>query len=163
MEAEIGVNSPDFLQKKIERLKTALDEANVLMDRQVTERDEARAQLDAVKRENDELRRQLEQGGGGAAPAAEPAAIDPVLENHLRGRIADLEAERESLHSGPPADDQVAALQTELDAARRDVEAARGQADQARRDADAARADAATARSAAPAAIQAPRASEADL
>jgi EAL domain-containing protein (putative c-di-GMP-specific phosphodiesterase class I) len=162
MEAEIGVNSPDFLQKKIERLKTALDEANVLMDRQVTERDEARAQLDAVKRENDELRRQLEQGGG-AVPAAEPAAIDPVLENHLRGRIADLEAERESLHSGPPADDQVAALQTELDAARRDLEAARGQADQARRDADAARADAAAARSAAPAAIQAPRASEADL
>ena len=56
MEAEgLGVNSPEFLQKKIERLKTALDEANVLMDRQVTERDEARAQLDVVKRENADL------------------------------------------------------------------------------------------------------------
>src|SRR5258705_6159609 len=140
MEAEIGVNSPDFLQKKIERLKTALDEANVLMDRQVTERDEARVQLEALRREhdelrrdhdearreNDELRRQVEQGGGGAAPAEEPVAIDPVLERHLRGRIADLEAERDSLPTAArPTEDpallgRVEALQSELDAARRE-------------------------------------------
>src|SRR5881392_938603 len=100
MEAGIGVNSPEFLQKKIERLKTALDEANVLMDRQVTERDEARAQLESVKRENDELKRELEElqtRDGGAAPVADapapaveaPApASDPALEQELRGRIA---------------------------------------------------------------------------
>ena len=99
----VGVNSPEFLQKKIERLKTALDEANVLMDRQVTERDEARAQLDGVKRENEELKRELEQlrAQAGSAPAAdaeaapEPVAIDPALEQELRGRIAQLEAERD--------------------------------------------------------------------
>src|SRR3954452_9227515 len=99
MESGVGVNSPEFLQKKIERLKTALEEANVLMDRQVTERDEARAQLESLKRENDELKRELAAGGGEApaaeAPAAEapaPApAIDPALEQELRGRIAELE------------------------------------------------------------------------
>jgi EAL domain-containing protein (putative c-di-GMP-specific phosphodiesterase class I)/uncharacterized protein (UPF0147 family) len=150
MEAGFGVNSPEFLQKKIERLKTALDEANVLMDRQVTERDEARAQLEALKRENDELRRRLAQNGG----QVEPIAMDPVLENHLRRRIAELEAEREALQSGQPVEAQdllarVESLQAELEAARRD--------------ADAARADAAAARSAAPAAVQAPRTSDADL
>jgi EAL domain-containing protein (putative c-di-GMP-specific phosphodiesterase class I) len=151
MEAGFGVNSPEFLQKKIERLKTALDEANVLMDRQVTERDEARAQLEAVRRENDEFRRRLEQGGG----QVEPVAMDPVLESHLRGRIAELEAEREALQSEHPAEEQdlrarVESLQAELEAARRDADAARAAA-------------AAAARSAAPAAVHAPRASEAEL
>src|SRR3954447_9865026 len=101
MEASgVGVNSPEFLQKKIDRLKTALDEANVLMDRHVTERDEARAQIDALRRENADLKRQLEQGGGAAAAAAEaPAAapaIDPELERELRERIATLEREVEA-------------------------------------------------------------------
>src|SRR3954447_10121622 len=133
MEDGIGVNSPEFLQKKIERLKTALDEANVLMDRQVTERDDARAQLDGVKRENQDLKRQLEelraQGGGAATVAdtpaepfaaaepfapAEPAApvepavpaVDPAVEWSLRDRIAQLETERESLQSGGPEAEQ---------------------------------------------------------
>src|SRR3954471_25062413 len=101
MEAGVGVNSPEFLQKKIERLKTALEEANVLMDRQVTERDEARAQLDSVKRENAELKRQLEelqaQGGGAPAREAEAPAIDPALEQELRERITQLEGERDAL------------------------------------------------------------------
>src|SRR5947208_15606301 len=100
MEAGVGVNSPEFLQKKIERLKKALEEANVLMDRQVTERDEDRAELANVKRENAELKRRLEQGGG--APAAEapaaPAApaVDPAVETALRATIAGLESEREA-------------------------------------------------------------------
>src|SRR5204863_7186366 len=97
MESGVGVNSPEFLQKKIERLKTALEEANVLMDRQVTERDEARAQLDSLRRENAELKKQLEAGGGGAAaeaPAAPAApATDPAVEQELRDRIAELERE----------------------------------------------------------------------
>ena len=106
MEAGIGVNSPEFLQKKIERLKTALEEANVLMDRQVTERDEARAQLDGVRRENEELKHQLEEALAQAADAPAPEeeqeqeqapAIDPALEQELRDRIAQLEQERESL------------------------------------------------------------------
>src|SRR5436309_13349014 len=98
MEAGIGVNSPDFLQKKIERLKTALDEANALMDRQVTERDEARAQLAELQRENTELQRQLQQAGGGgaAAPAAEPG-LDAKAEQELRDQIAAPEAERAAL------------------------------------------------------------------
>src|SRR4051794_18208977 len=100
MEAGLGVNSPEFLQKKIERLKTALDEANVLMDRHVTERDEARAQMDALRRENAELKRQVEAGGGGAAAPAEAApAMDPKLEAHLRERIALLEEERDTARS----------------------------------------------------------------
>src|SRR3954452_16764869 len=111
MEDGIGVNSPEFLQKKIERLKTALDEANVLMDRQVTERDDARAQLDGVRQENQDLKRQLEelraQGTGVAAVAdapAEPsaAAIDPALEQSLRARVAQLETERASVQPGNP-------------------------------------------------------------
>src|SRR3954467_7183400 len=98
MEAGVGVNSPEFLQKKIERLKTALDEANVLMDRQVTERDEARAQLETVRRENQELQRQLEElraQGPATAPAPEPATsgLDPELEQSLRDRIGQLESE----------------------------------------------------------------------
>src|SRR5436305_5419974 len=109
MEAGFGVNSPEFLQKKIERLKTALEEANVLMDRQVTERDEARAQLESLKRENDELKRELAAGGGQAPPAEAPApapAIDPALEQELRGRIAELEQERESLTAVRPDAEQ---------------------------------------------------------
>src|SRR5436190_21979630 len=96
--SSVGVNSPEFLQKKIERLKTALDEANALMDRHVTERDEARAQLDSARRENDELRRQLEAGGGGGGEAApaEPG-LDPAQEQELRDRIAALEGERDTL------------------------------------------------------------------
>src|SRR5689334_25418640 len=99
MEDGIGVNSPEFLQKKIERLKTALEEANVLMDRQVTERDEARAQLDGVKRENQELKQQLadlqrqleEQAAAAPAPTEESeqtTGLDPELEQSLRDRIA---------------------------------------------------------------------------
>src|SRR6059058_6310205 len=98
MEAsDVGVNSPEFLKSKVDRLKSALDEANALMDRHVTERDEARAQLDSVRRENDELRHQLEAGGGGGeAPPAEPG-LDPALEQELRDRIAALEGERDTL------------------------------------------------------------------
>ena len=154
MEAGVGVNSPEFLQKKIERLKTALEEANVLMDRQVTERDEARAQLDAVKRENQELRRELEQVRGHAAPQSqegEPTdGLDSALEQSLRERIAQLEDERESLQLGGSGDDalrvRVDALQRELDGARRELESARALVDSARRDADSARRDADAAR-----------------
>jgi EAL domain-containing protein (putative c-di-GMP-specific phosphodiesterase class I) len=158
MEAGVGVNSPEFLQKKIERLKTALDEANVLMDRQVTERDDARSQLESVKRENEELRHELEElraQGVGAAPAApaepEPSGLDPELEQSLRDRIAQLEGERESLQSGHPAAEQelrdrVDSLQSELDTARRDLETARTAADTARVAADSARQEADTAR-----------------
>jgi EAL domain-containing protein (putative c-di-GMP-specific phosphodiesterase class I) len=104
MEAGIGVNSPEFLQKKIERLKTALEEANVLMDRQVTERDEARSQLDALRREHEDLRHELEQAQAEAASAPAPEeqqapAIDPALEQELRERIAALEAERDALET----------------------------------------------------------------
>src|SRR5690242_12005075 len=115
MEADIGVNSPEFLQKKIDRLKSALDEANALMDRHVTERDAARADLDALKRENEDLKRQLDQlqaQGGGAPPSTgEPVsaaapATDPAVEQELRDRIAQLEAERESVQAGQPVDDQ---------------------------------------------------------
>src|SRR3954447_6570875 len=133
MEASgVGVNSPEFLQKKIDRLKTALEEANVLMDRHVTERDEARAQMDALRRENAELKRELEQGGGAAAPAAEaPAAaapaVDPELERELRDRIATLERERSEAQSNIPGADpdlqgRIESLQRELDTARQDLE-----------------------------------------
>ncbi|MEA2497512.1 MAG: hypothetical protein QOJ29_5423, partial [Thermoleophilaceae bacterium] len=148
MEAGIGVNSPEFLQKKIDRLKTALDEANVLMDRQVTERDEARAQLEAARRENAELKRQLEAGG--ATPAAAPAepaapAVDPAVEQGLRDRIAELERERDALAVDKPDGEQellaqIQDLQGQLEAARRDLTAARSDTDTARRDAEAARA-----------------------
>src|SRR3954452_13732668 len=97
MEAGVGVNSPEFLQKKIERLKTALDEANMLMDRHVTERDEARAELAAIKRENEELKSQVAAGGGAAAPAPAAPTVDPAIEKELRDRIAQLESERDSL------------------------------------------------------------------
>lgn len=149
MEAGIGVNSPEFLQKKIERLKTALEEANVLMDRQVTERDEARAQLETVKRENAELKRQLEQAGAAAAaPAAAPEtpAIDPTLEKHLRERIAQLESERDAAPVAAGDDGQlqmrIDELQRQLSEAQTALASARGDADAARRDADAARATA---------------------
>lgn len=131
MEAGVGVNSPEFLQKKIERLKTALDEANALMDRQVTERDEARAQLATLKRENTELRRQLEQGGGAAAAAA-PAA-DPAVEQELRERIEQLEAEIAEAQSDKPAAEQelraqITSLQLELGTAKRELADANAQA-----------------------------------
>ena len=87
MEAsDIGVNSPEFLQRKIDRLKTALDEANELMDRHVTERDEARAQMDSLKRENSELRRELEaaRAAAGGAPTADvQAQAQSVVEDVL--------------------------------------------------------------------------------
>src|SRR3954447_7661795 len=108
MEAGVGVNSPEFLQKKIERLKTALDEANVLMDRQVTERDEARAQLDSARRENDDLKRELEQAraSGGGGGEGEASGLDPELERSLNERIAQLESERDALvASQEPQDD----------------------------------------------------------
>ncbi|HEX4733110.1 MAG TPA: EAL domain-containing protein [Thermoleophilaceae bacterium] len=157
MEADIGVNSPEFLQKKIDRLKSALDEANALMDRQVTERDAARADLDALRRENEDLTRRLEElqaQGGGAPPSAAEApapATDLAVEQELRDRIAQLESERESLPEGQPADDQALRdradyLQRELDSARRDLESAKRDADSAKRDADSARAAADTAR-----------------
>src|SRR3954467_46472 len=129
----VGVNSPEFLQKKIERLKTALDEANVLMDRQVTERDGARAQLDSVRRDNEELRRQLEELRAQGPPApteeggAEASGLDPELEQSLRERITELEGERETLQSGRPEAEQelrerTSSLQRELDDARRDLD-----------------------------------------
>jgi EAL domain-containing protein (putative c-di-GMP-specific phosphodiesterase class I) len=158
MEAsEFGVNSPEFLQRKIERLKTALEEANVLMDRHVTERDEARAQMDSLKRENSDLRRELEAARAAAedAPPADAPALDPALEQELRDRIAALESEREGLQgevgdaraAAAGSDDRellarVATLSNELDAARRDADEARSQAAAARADAVAARADA---------------------
>src|SRR5215208_493440 len=129
----IGVNSPEFLQKKIERLKTALDEANVLMDRQVTERDEARGQLDGLRRENQDLRRELDElrAQGGGAQGEVRGGLDPELEQSLRDRIAELERERESLQSDRTADaadqelrDRVDALQSELDASRGELTAA---------------------------------------
>src|SRR5260221_1773332 len=104
MEAsDVGVNSPEFLKAKVDRLKPALDEANALMDRHVTERDEARAQLDAIKRENDDLKRELAQFAGQAAPPAAEAGLDPALEQELRDRIAALEAERETLQAAQAA------------------------------------------------------------
>src|SRR6476646_6324298 len=150
----VGVNSPEFLQKKIERLKTALDEANVLMDRQVTERDGARAQLESVKRENDDLRRELADAqaripsDGGGAPAA-----DPEVERQLRERIAQLERERTSLQAAQqaepaqPGDEsqlqgRIASLQGELDESRRQLDLARSDLENSRRDVDAARRDA---------------------
>jgi EAL domain-containing protein (putative c-di-GMP-specific phosphodiesterase class I) len=159
MEAGVGVNSPEFLQKKIERLKTALDEANTLMDRQVTERDEARAQLDGVKRENEELKRRLEQAEASAAPASgeaaaesapgeeAPAGLDPEVEQELRDRIATLEAERAELTAERPNEERpneerpneeqelrsrIESLQSELDAARREAETVRGELQAAR-------------------------------
>src|SRR5256885_11501514 len=152
MEASgVGVNSPEFLQKKIERLKTALDEANALMDRHVTERDEARAQLDAVKRENDELKRELAQSGGQAPAAAEAPGLDPALEQELRDRIAALEAERDTLQAATSAGDggdgdrellaRVAVLQNELSTAQRAAADAPAPSASARADAAAARTD----------------------
>ena len=147
----VGVNSPEFLQNKIERLKTALDEANALMDRQVTERDEARAQLEVVKREKEDVERQLAEAraqipdGGGSAPAP---ATDPELERQLRDRIAQLEGERDSLQSAPPVSsapsgdnqelqNRIASMQRELDSAHADVAAARREAETARASAQA--------------------------
>jgi EAL domain-containing protein (putative c-di-GMP-specific phosphodiesterase class I) len=149
MEAGVGVTSPEFLQKKIGRLKTALDEANVLMDRQVAERDEARAQLDGLKRQNEELKRQIADGQGTASAASESPGIDPALEAELRERIADLE--RDSLqaspsHEGHQLQERVAALQRDLDGARDDLEESRRETDASRRDAEAARHDADDAR-----------------
>ena len=139
MEAGVGVNSPEFLNKKIERLKTALDEANALMDRHVTERDEARAVLDGVRRENSELKRRLEEAeaAAGGAPAPAAPAADPAAEQELRERIAELEAERETLQAGRPDGEQellerIDALQSQLAEAQADAEAARREADNAR-------------------------------
>jgi EAL domain-containing protein (putative c-di-GMP-specific phosphodiesterase class I)/outer membrane murein-binding lipoprotein Lpp len=131
MEAGFGVNSPEFLQKKIERLKTALDEANALMDRQVTERDEARAQLDAAKRENDDLKRRLAAAGGGGDDL--PAAGSSEVEEELRARISELEAERSELQAGRPAEEQelrsqIDSLQYELSTARRQLQDAHAEA-----------------------------------
>lgn len=135
MESGVGVNSPEFLQKKIERLKTALDEANALMDRQVTERDEARAELAQLRRENADLRRQVEAGGGAAAApaaAAEPA-VDPAIEQELHDRIEELEAQVADAQSGKPAEEQelhdrITSLQAELSTAKRELADARKQA-----------------------------------
>src|SRR3954447_7002356 len=188
MEDGIGVNSPEFLQKKIERLKTALDEANVLMDRQVTERDDARAQLDGVRQENQELKRQLEElqsaGRGVAAVAnapaepAVPAAIDPALEQSLRDRIAQLETERASVQAGNPEleqslRDRIAQLENERANAQPDQPAAdaglrdradglQRELDEARRDLDGARTAADAARSDADAARTAAEAARRD-
>ena len=166
MEAGVGVNSPEFLQTKIERLKKALDEANVLMDRQVTERDEARAQLDDFKRENQELQRQLEelraQLAAVPAPAEEEeqaAGLDPELEQSLRDRIAQLEGERDSLQASVAANDAAAAqaadagasdaalrervdaLQQELEATKRDLEASKQDLEASKQDLDASKRD----------------------
>src|SRR5262249_40610635 len=145
MEAEFGVNSPEFLQKKIDRLKTALDEANVLMDRHVTERDEARAQIDALRRENEGLKEQLASGAP-ASGSAEPPPADRGLENELRARIAVLEGELRAASIPTGGDDQglrdrIAALEGELGGARQAAESAGREAESARRDADAARRD----------------------
>src|SRR3954453_8753727 len=162
MEASgVGVNSPEFLQKKIDRLKTALDEANLLMDRHVTERDEARAQIDALRRENADLKRQLEEGAGAAAPAVEAAppapVLDPELERELRERITTLEREVEVAGqrveepvavpgADPALQARVDSLQRELEAAQREREAAQSELDNSRRDTEAARRDADAAR-----------------
>jgi EAL domain-containing protein (putative c-di-GMP-specific phosphodiesterase class I) len=172
MEAGVGVNSPEFLQKKIERLKTALEEANVLMDRQVTERDEARAQLDGVRRENDELRRQLEEAQAAAAragvqpapaeadapPAADPAVEqglrdriaelerDPAVEQELRDRIGALERERDALATPADGSDGSEELRTRIASLQSELETARTDLDSARRNLDSARRDADAAR-----------------
>jgi EAL domain-containing protein (putative c-di-GMP-specific phosphodiesterase class I) len=171
MDSAFGLNSPDFLQKKIERLKTALGEANVLMDRQVTERDEARAQLDALKRENEELKRQIADGGRVATSESQPPVIDPVLEAELRERIAELE--RDSLQArapdvDPQLQERIDSLQRDLDGARcdledsrREIDTSRRDSEAARRDAEAARRDADDARTAAAAAAQAVQAAPA--
>jgi EAL domain-containing protein (putative c-di-GMP-specific phosphodiesterase class I) len=138
MEAGVGVNSPEFLQNKIERLKKALDEANVLMDRQVTERDEARRQLDDAKREADELRRELDElrASGAAAPAPEGAEQpapggDPAIEQELRDRIAGLEAEREQSQSaGSEAEQQLRDRISQLEAERTQSQSAGPEAEQ---------------------------------
>jgi EAL domain-containing protein (putative c-di-GMP-specific phosphodiesterase class I) len=154
MESGFGVNSPEFLQKKVERLKTALDEANVLMDRQVTERDDARAQVEELRRANDDLKRQL------AETAEVAAAADPAVAQELRDRVSQLEAERgavESAHltQGQELRDRIAQLEAELDAAaaqpaddpelRARVDSLQGELDTARGDLEAARMEAATA------------------
>jgi len=134
MEAGVGVTSSEFLQTKIGRLKTALDEANVLMDRQVAERDEARAQLSGLKRQNEELKRQIADGQGTASAASESPGIGPALEAELRERIAELERERDSLraspsHEGHQLQERVGALQRDLDGARDDLEESRREND----------------------------------
>ncbi len=96
MDADFGINTPEFLQKKVERLKTALDEANSLMDRQVKERDAARAQTEALRQENAKLKRELAEAAGRAPAKVEEsvvAAVDPELERWLRERIATLESQ----------------------------------------------------------------------
>lgn len=110
MEASnVGVNSPEFLNKKIDRLKRALEEANQLMDRHVAERDEARAQAAKAQSELAELKRRVGDGGGAApAPSADgDAAPQSSAEaDELRG--------------------QVEALQGELDKTRRELDDTRG-------------------------------------
>src|SRR3954454_16406797 len=117
----LGVNSPEFLQNKIDRLKTALDEANMLMDRQVQERDEARAQLNAVRRESVELQRKLEE------TVAPPS--DPDVEAELRERIAELEAAQADGGELDELRARVETLQSERDAARGVLDALREERD----------------------------------
>ncbi|HEX6711864.1 MAG TPA: EAL domain-containing protein, partial [Thermoleophilaceae bacterium] len=168
----IGVNSPEFLQKKIERLKTALDEANVLMDRQVTERDEARGQLDSVRRENEELKRELEElraqvptEGEGEGEREEAVGLDPELEQSLRDRIAELESERESLQAAasapapapaaadpdpdPALRERVEALQRELETAKQELDTSKQELETSKRDLETSKLDLDNARAAA--------------
>ena len=100
MEASnVGVNSPEFLQKKVERLKRALEEANQLMDRHVAERDEARKAAAAAQKELADLKRQIETG---EVAMAEPSESSPGGEvqsseeaNELRGQLEAMQAELE--------------------------------------------------------------------
>lgn len=96
MEASnVGVNSPEFLQKKVERLKRALEEANQLMDRHVAERDEARAQAAKAQQELADLKRRIE--GGEVAVGEGPAAGQPSTEeaDELRSQLEAMQAELE--------------------------------------------------------------------
>jgi len=105
MEASnVGVNSPEFLQKKVERLKRALEEANQLMDRHVAERDEARAQAAKAQQELTDLKRRIEGGevavgepGTGGGPQSTEEADE--LRGQLEAMQAELERTRKELDS----------------------------------------------------------------
>lgn len=105
MEASnVGVNSPEFLQKKVERLKRALEEANQLMDRHVAERDEARAQAAKAQQELADLKRRIEGGEvtvGDPATGSGPQSTEEAneLRDQLEAMQAELERTRKELDS----------------------------------------------------------------
>jgi EAL domain-containing protein (putative c-di-GMP-specific phosphodiesterase class I) len=102
MEAgNVGVNSPEFLNKKVDRLKRALEEANQLMDRHVAERDEARAQAVKAQQELAALKRRVGEGGDAPAPAAggDAAPASSAEADELRSQLEGLHAELDRTRS----------------------------------------------------------------